>query len=153
MNRIAFGTAALAAGVTILMLSIAIGAVGVEAGGGSPTATPDPTVDPCSQFKPPLPATCVPTQPPRSEDQDTPTPSATATETAEPELGEPTSTPRPASTATPGGGAGAGGVAPPDTGTGTGTETRSNVLLLVLIGTALAIGGGATVVQGVRRGR
>ena len=154
MKAIILGALALIGGVMLLALSIATGTNGVHAGNGSPTPTPDPTVDPCQFFKPPVPPTCVPTQPPRRESTNTPEVTATNTPgpTDVPGTAAPTFPPPPTNTPVPGGGAGAGGVSPPDTGTGPGGSELKLSWLLAL-GAAMAIAGGATIVFGVRRDR
>jgi hypothetical protein len=143
------GMLAALAGVALVGASFVLDAPTSTRAGTPPTSTPDPTVDPCDTFKPPLPATCVPTQPARRESTNTPQPSATPPSTEEPELTEPTNPP-PASTATPGGGAGAGGVSPPDTGAGTG-GTGVSFSWFAMLGATLAAAGVALVSYGARR--
>jgi hypothetical protein len=152
MHKLILGVMALAAGMALITLSIATRTTDVLAGNNTPTATPDPTIDPCDQFKGQPPPTCIPTQPPRRESTNTPeatdTPAATNTS---PPAGT-TNTPQPPATNTPGGGAGGGGVSPPDTGSGPSAEGVSMSWMMV-VGGLLAAAGAGTLVYGARRGR
>lgn len=154
MKTIMLGLLALSAGIALLVLSngpsIPFGP-SVQAGDFTPT--PDPTTDPCDDFKK-VPPTCTaaPTQPPRSEgDDDTPTATATAVVTEVPDDPDPTNTAQPAATS-PSGGAGAGGVSPPDTGQGA-TSSGVSVPWYAALGAAMAVLGVAMVSYGARRRR
>ena len=156
MRKLILGVTALAAGVALVALSISTAPIEVLAGGGSPTATPDPTPCPTNTPDQSLSAqgnvTCPnPTQPPRSESTDTPEPSATpaATNTSPPAA---TNTAAPPATPTPSGGAGAGGVAPPDTGSGP-TDDGVSLSWMMMVGALLAAAGAGTLVYGARRAR
>lgn len=152
MHKLILGVMAFVAGIALVALSIASAPIDVFAGTSSPTFTPDPTPDPCDDFKKVPPTCTAPTQPPRSESTNTPEPSATpeATNTSPP--AQATNTSAPPATATPSGGAGAGGVSPPDTGSGPGGG-EAGISWMMIAGGLLAAAGAGTFVYGARRTR